>query len=487
MTRRRNNLTWIVGCLIVGIGVSAAPWSTIPTWAANSTIDDVYNVTSDVKQVVTNVTYGNSGVRSRLDSVATNLSNMIATLQTYVGTKVDPIANKLNHSTYGVEAIKNAVTAVDSRLQNGSYGLSAISSAISSVKSAVDSGNADSASAASSGRWINAMLYCRDYDYAGVPKPADSNCAARRGDVGAAASAALAAQSAAVQARDAVSSLMIDVGLIKQDTGGTGDWLEQILDATKAGNLLLETLKEAVVNALNPIKVGIDLLKPAIDLVKGSVDLVKSATDNVRIAVEGASNILHSVKDAITSGAEGIKDLLRVANHAIEIGLAGVVNKLEELIGVNQTGFEGIQPGGSSGGGWQPQAGSCGGMSVQANNPVDWIKVGTTCALVGNDQNINGLISQAKGAIGAPVQPWTNAAGGVAAAWEAESQGCQGPKMTMPLPGIEPVVMYPLSACSEPMKTVASITRLIATIMLLTWATWTSFRAITAGLGYSAN
>lgn len=64
---------------------------------------------------------------------------------------------------------------------------------------------------------------------------------------------------------------------------------------------------------------------------------------------------------------------------------------------------------------------------------------------------MSGLGARAGDALGEPFRPWTDALGSIPAAFQASSDGCQGPAWTIPGGGTH----YPFQSCSGPQATIA--------------------------------
>ena len=212
-------------------------------------------------------------------------------------------------------------------------------------------------------------------------------------------------------------------------------------------------------------------------------NLITKAINAAKSAIVEAVNRVKSAVDLVKSVVEaGTKAIQK----AIADGISTVATKLIELIQAVKDGGGGDGGGGGDEGtGLEP--GGCNDQQL-ANpaNPVEWVRAGMVCAFVPAPGTVDGLVQQAKDAIGAPVKPWTDAMTSVASAWTAAPAGCQGPAITIPIPPMQPYVLRPLDACQEPMRTVAGLSRVVATVLLLSAAAWSALRAIAAGLGYQS-
>ena len=126
---------------------------------------------------------------------------------------------------------------------------------------------------------------------------------------------------------------------------------------------------------------------------------------------------------------------------------------------------------------------------VQLTSPADWVRIGVSCALGGEP---GGGVPEAiegggPGTSGwadpvAKVQPMMDMWGDIVAAFDVPPSGqCLGPAMALPeqMGG----TIYPLSACDEPMRSIAGWSKILGSVLLILGALFNIVRTQSAAWG----
>lgn len=210
---------------------------------------------------------------------------------------------------------------------------------------------------------------------------------------------------------------------------------------------------------------------PATEVPSCAEDVVCQAVERLR---SESSRLLSGILGGLAKVVQAIKDM--------QTGVREDLNEIKEKIDGSE------DPGPVDPGTGVPTGSpACEGQTVtNAANPVEWVKDGVECALTPNQDGINEDLDRMRDGIGKPLEGWEDALGDVAAAWSMTPGSCAGPELRFPLgPPVGTFTLHPLDACSQPMATVAVISKLVATVLMLSAAAWAAAGAVAAGLGYS--
>jgi len=126
-------------------------------------------------------------------------------------------------------------------------------------------------------------------------------------------------------------------------------------------------------------------------------------------------------------------------------------------------------------------------------NPLNWVLQPVKCALVWAFIPSAGTVTAVRTSVGSSVgdsgiAAWLTGIGGIFDGLDP-GDGCDGPEVTFPTSQIAAaapdVDMHPFAACTEPMATVASISRAVSTLVIVVGGAFACLNAITAAFGYS--
>jgi hypothetical protein len=120
-------------------------------------------------------------------------------------------------------------------------------------------------------------------------------------------------------------------------------------------------------------------------------------------------------------------------------------------------------------------------------NPVEWvlqpIKCALTWAFVPSTSTLADLESQVTtGLNGTGVGEWGSALSGLFGKLGGSGSGCTGPTVTFPMTN---TAMQPFNACSDPMKTVASVSYAFSTLALVVFGAVAGLRIVGGAFGVS--
>lgn len=131
-----------------------------------------------------------------------------------------------------------------------------------------------------------------------------------------------------------------------------------------------------------------------------------------------------------------------------------------------------------------PGAGYCNFSWGLIFNPLQWVVQPLECAFIPSEAQLQALQTRMTSDYsGTSVGAWVSAIGGLFGSLGGSGSDCTGPSVTFPLTS-PPKVLQPFNACSDPMKTVASISYAFSTVVIVVFGAMAGMRAVGSAFGY---
>lgn len=149
------------------------------------------------------------------------------------------------------------------------------------------------------------------------------------------------------------------------------------------------------------------------------------------------------------------------------------------------------QPNNQPGSAGSPLPGSAGSSCFPSGwaafNPVEWVLKPVECALswafVPDTSTLAGLESQLTSALnGVGLGAWGSAISSLFGSLGGSGSGCTGPTVTFPITN---TAMQPFNACTDPMKTVASISYAFSSVVIVVFGALAGLRILGGSFGFN--